>query len=204
LKDPVIISHGRITVEKGYEQFLDVLVVLLKENLRFKFVLVGDGVLKENLIKKCGKLGLTIGNMDDKPIDPSSTVFLTGYEQNPFKYLKHAAVFVLPSFHEGFGNSIAEAMACGLPVLASDCPYGPREILAPSTSPRELYQAEWTDCGALLPQWKQVSAVEQWAKSIALLLQSPQLTSKYSQAAIERIENFDIRFTKRKWQELVT
>jgi len=56
-------------------------------------------------------------------------VALPGFVDNPYKYMKRAAVFVLSSQWEGFGNVLVEAMACGCPVVATDCPSGPAEIL---------------------------------------------------------------------------
>jgi glycosyltransferase involved in cell wall biosynthesis len=54
---------------------------------------------------------------------------LPGFIENPYNYMKRAAVFVLSSRWEGFSNVLVEAMACGTAVVAADCPYGPREIL---------------------------------------------------------------------------
>ena len=56
-------------------------------------------------------------------------VFL-GWQSNPYPYMRRAGVFVLPSNYEGFPNAMLEAMACGVPVVATDCPHGPAEILA--------------------------------------------------------------------------
>jgi glycosyltransferase involved in cell wall biosynthesis len=55
---------------------------------------------------------------------------LLGFQPNPYPYLAQADLFALSSDHEGFGNVLVEAMALGVPVVATDCPYGPREILA--------------------------------------------------------------------------
>ncbi len=54
---------------------------------------------------------------------------LIGYQNNPYPYMKMADLFILSSLWEGFGHVIVESMVCGTPVLATDCPHGPREIL---------------------------------------------------------------------------
>jgi glycosyltransferase involved in cell wall biosynthesis len=56
-------------------------------------------------------------------------VALPGFVKNPYKYMKRAAVFVLSSRWEGFGMVLVEAMALGTPVVSTDCPSGPAEIL---------------------------------------------------------------------------
>ena len=57
-------------------------------------------------------------------------VLLPGYAANPYAYMARAAVYVLSSRQEGLGNVLIEALACGCPCVATDCPSGPREILA--------------------------------------------------------------------------
>jgi glycosyltransferase involved in cell wall biosynthesis len=56
-------------------------------------------------------------------------VWFAGFNDNPYTYMKRADVFVLSSLWEGFGNVVVEAMAVGAAVVATDCPYGPSEII---------------------------------------------------------------------------
>ena len=62
-------------------------------------------------------------------LELNDDVTLLGFKPNPIAYMKKATVFVLSSNWEGFGNVLVEAMACGTPVISTDCPSGPSEIL---------------------------------------------------------------------------
>jgi len=80
-------------------------------------MILGEGEERPNLEALVRELGL------------EEDVALPGFVENPYKYMKRAAVFVLSSRWEGFGNVLVEAMALGTPVVATDCPSGPAEIL---------------------------------------------------------------------------
>ena len=58
-----------------------------------------------------------------------AVVQLPGFVENPFAHMRRARVVVLSSVFEGFGNVLVEAMACGTPVVSSDCPSGPSDVL---------------------------------------------------------------------------
>jgi len=88
-------------------------------------------------------------------------VALPGFVDNPYKYMKHAAVFVLSSQWEGFGNVLVEAMALGTPVVSTDCPSGPAEILE---------NGKW---GVLVP----VGDIQQLAKGILSALKKKEINS---------------------------
>jgi len=113
---PVIISLGRLHVQKNHETLLRAFRIV-RDRRQARLVIIGEGPEREKLILTAQQLGI----MDD--------FWLPGFVANPFAYLAKASVFVLSSRWEGLGLVLVEAMACGTPVVSTDCPSGPREIL---------------------------------------------------------------------------
>lgn len=112
-----IISMGRFVDVKGFSNLLKSFYLAQLKKPTLRLILIGDGVLKNKICDLIQKLELT-----DK-------VMLLGYRKNPFKYIAKCSIFALPSYSEGFPNVLLEALACSVPVVATDCPSGPREIL---------------------------------------------------------------------------
>jgi glycosyltransferase involved in cell wall biosynthesis len=82
-----------------------------------RLLILGEGALRNELQAQVDELNL------------SDVVKLHGFELNPYKYLAKSDLFVLSSIYEGFGNVIVEALALNVPVVSTDCPSGPSEIL---------------------------------------------------------------------------
>ncbi len=114
---PVLVSCGRLTYQKGYPYMFKALKILKEKGVQFNYQILGRGELEEELKQQVAELGIK-----DK-------VEFLGFKNDPFGVIANADIFVLPSLYEGFGNVIVEAMVCGTPVVSTDCPHGPNEII---------------------------------------------------------------------------
>jgi glycosyltransferase involved in cell wall biosynthesis len=112
---PFVLAVGRLTRQKGFDRLIEAFAQLPNERVRL--VIAGEGEERSALTQLAERLGV------------AGRVTFAGYVPHTERWLAHAAVFVLPSRWEGFGHVIVEAMASGVPVVAYDCPYGPRDIL---------------------------------------------------------------------------
>ncbi len=112
-----IISVGRLHHQKGYEYLLKAFKLVTENEINASLIILGEGIEKTNLEKLVRVLGI------------ENYVIFAGFKENPYKYMKNSDVFVLSSIYEGFGYVIVEAMACGVPVIATRCPSGPDEII---------------------------------------------------------------------------
>lgn len=113
---PLLLSVGTLKTVKRHDLLLEAFA-RLPEALNVSLCILGEGPQREMLEHMVEELGL------------SGRVFLPGFVAETAPWYAHADVFVLSSDYEGFGNVIVEAMEQGVPVVSTDCPSGPREIL---------------------------------------------------------------------------
>jgi glycosyltransferase involved in cell wall biosynthesis len=114
---PVILGAGSLEPRKDFPTLLRAFA-RLREGRAARLVILGEGRERDALQRLAGELGI------------ASDVDLPGYADNPYRWMSRAAVFVLCSRREGSGAVLVEALACRTPVVATDCPTGPAEILA--------------------------------------------------------------------------
>lgn len=110
-----IVTVGTMKAVKNHRLLLRAFARLDRSDARLMFV--GDGTGRDALLSLAKDLGV------------ADRVILAGFHPDPTPFYKTADLFVLSSDYEGFGNVIVEAMACGTPVVSTDCPSGPGEIL---------------------------------------------------------------------------
>ncbi|MDI6783327.1 MAG: glycosyltransferase [bacterium] len=162
-KIPVLIACGRLTRQKNFELLLKTFAILLKTT-PVRLLILGKGELETELKKMAAQLRV------------SEQVAFLGFQPNPFKYMARAQAFVLSSSWEGFGNVIIEAMACGIPVIATRCPSGPDEIITDGVN------------GRLVP----TEDAFQLAETIKELLQDPALRNRLAAQGLRRANDFSI------------
>lgn len=114
---PVVCGVGRLVPEKGFEYLIRAFAVVREQHAEAKLILIGKGPLHESLCRLADELGV------------HDSIDFLGFQENPWAYMARADLFVMSSLAEAFGNVLAEALSLGTPVVATDCPFGPREIL---------------------------------------------------------------------------
>ena len=187
----LIVSMGREDDVKGFWHLLKSFYLVQKKVKDAKLMIIGEGEFKEyKALAK--KLGI------------EEEVFFAGLKKNPFPYLAAAKLYVLTSYYEGFPNALIEAMALGVPAVATDCMTGPREIFMEDyTAVHPKKEALWADYGVLLPnmnpeknlQAKEITKEEEGlAEVMERMLTDSQLWVKYQEAALKRAKDFSDTF----------
>lgn len=113
---PLVMGMGRFVQQKDFATLLDAFAAL-DPATGARLILLGEGPMRGELEARANRLGI------------ADRVALPGFAGNPLPWLARADAFVLSSRFEGFGNVVAEALAAGTPVVSTDCPHGPAEIL---------------------------------------------------------------------------
>lgn len=133
---PVVLAVGRLTDQKAFDVLIRAFSVVRK-NRPARLLILGEGENRPALQSLIGQLEL------------EQDVSLMGFVQNPYPYMAHASLFVLPSRWEGLPTVLIEALCLGAPIVATDCPGGSRDILkdgqygklVPVDAPLELARA---------------------------------------------------------------
>ena len=170
-----IIAMGRLEVEKGYDVLVRAFARVAADFPDWGLVILGEGTEREQLESLIGDLGLT------------GRAQLPGLLENPFPTLKRADLFVLSSHTESFGLALVEAMACGLPVIATECWHTSPGIVRNGVN------------GLVVPS----EDAESLASAMAELMSNESKRRDLASNSARSVQRFDLDRVTATWDELL-
>lgn len=199
LPDKYICSMGSFRLPKGHWHLIKAFACVSDQIPEYKLVILGDGQYRDKYNQLIKLFGL------------SDRVILPGFANPPFSIISKSSLFVFSSVFEGFGHSIIEAISCGVPVLSTDCDYGPREIIAPETNHKQkAVSFECCEYGYLLPPFdmddidcsKEISKLERKMGDAIVTVLNTDNTSLISRSRTY-VRKFDNTSYGKYWKELI-
>ncbi len=173
--NPVIINVARLEKQKDQEHLIRAFKKVKGEIKSAKLVILGEGELENPLKELAKELGL------------ENDIYFIGWQKNPFKFLAKSKMFVLSSLWEGFPNTLIEAMALGLPVISTDCPSGPNEVIENGKN------------GLLVP----VKDENKLAEAMIKVLKDSNLATQLGNNAKTRANDFDMAKIMGEYEEIL-
>ncbi len=206
----VLVHVGRLSAQKNQKALIDIATELRARGRTEKICVVGDGELRQDLLAYAAARGLrTYDAWTASALDSTYDIYFVGKQPNPYPFIRNASVFLLTSGYEGFPLVLGEALACGLPIISTDCPTGPREILTfdGSAAPQPIAAAEIADCGILMPLWRPEAATGDkpaiWADAIAQLSTNQHLYRTLAQNAHTKAQHYAKDKILEQWLQLI-
>jgi glycosyltransferase involved in cell wall biosynthesis len=170
-----LVAVGRLVDQKGFDLLLPAFARIAGVHLDWSLVIWGEGSERARLEALRERLGL------------ADRVRMPGLTRHPGEWVEDAALFVLSSRFESFGNVVTEAMAAGLPVIVTDCPWGPGEIVRHDVD------------GWLVPP----EDVDALARGLDRLMADPALRARLAEAAKQNVRRFARENVMAMWDDLV-
>ena len=202
---PLLVSCGRLHPQKGFQRLIPIFARVKETVTDARLLIIGEGPQRNELVGLCNRHGLAAAT---SPRDfPTADVVFAGYREDPNRYFRLARLFVLSSLYEGLPNTLIEAMAAGLPLIAADCPCGARSVLsedpvAAQAIPSDQLPVE-LDYGLLMPRIDRPGCEDIWAAEIISKLRQPVSPPTPAEARSNAIARFDITHSGLKWLKLV-
>lgn len=198
---------GRFGDEKGLMEFVEIFKGCHDQDNSFRLLLMGKGPLKKNIeayFLNNGKRVAICSKADENSFASFDVIICdpgNEYEQT----LSLCKLFLLTSPSEGFPNVLIEAMKLEIPVMSTDCKWGPREILAPGVDySKRLDYPYFGQFGILLPVLGENSSAQQlWVYMLTNMKNENSRLYQYQQASRIGVQVYDQSFIKNKWIELI-
>jgi len=170
---PVVLAVGRLVGQKDYPLLLAAFAKV-RSRKQARLVVLGGGPLAAELEAAAAA----------SPY--AKDIAFLGFQRNPYKFMAHAAVYVLSSRNEGLPGTLIQAMACGAPSVSTDCPTGPREIIQDGVNGRLVA----------------VGDAEGLASAISAMLDDPEAARRMADAGRQSVEKFRAADVVRHYENL--
>jgi len=202
LEKDYIVAIGKTQIRKGFWHLIKVLKKLHEEFPHLHLIILGPkGEIHDQIVKLVTKL-----NIEDK-------VHFLGFQDNPYKFIAKANLFVMTSLNEGLPNVIIESLALETPVISTDCISGPREILQKDPElDKSISNYQKVDYGILIPELKRKPDFEDCDleeteeilfEAIKELLKDKELYNRYKNKSLGRARDFDVSKVIKKYEALL-
>lgn len=169
-----LLAVGRLVEQKGFDLLIEAFARLAPDFPTWDLVIVGEGPLRAQLQAQIAQAGL------------QDRVFLVGSAGNIGVWYTASDVYVMSSRFEGFPNTLAEALSCGLPAVSCDCETGPSDIIRPGLD------------GLLVPP----GDVKALASTLSLLMADEDLRGRFALRAVEARERFSLDRIAGQWEQI--
>lgn len=173
---PVVVGIGRLVALKGFDRLIRAHAALRAHGIDHHLLILGEGPARGELQELVRSLQV------------SSTVFMPGHVPAPISWLQRCHIFALCSHYEGLPLALLEALSCGIPCIAMDCPSGPREIL------------QGGKYGMLTPGDDEAA----FQRGIERLFTEPQLHEHFARVGPRRAHDYSPENILPKWEALLT
>jgi glycosyltransferase involved in cell wall biosynthesis len=170
-----VVAAGRLSRQKAFSRLITAFAHVVEAHPDWNLVIYGSGPRQEHLEEVIAELDL------------AGSVTLPGPTKDMGKALSEASIYALSSRFEGFPMVLLEAMSVGLPVVAFDCPTGPREIVEDRRN------------GLLIPD----GDVDALAAGLIEMIEDDQLRRRCSEGAAETAARYSVPAIGARWDELI-
>ena len=190
-----IVTMGSLVKAKGIFPLLQSYIFFCKEHpeINSKLTFIGKGIEENELRQRVSEAGLT------------EKVEFKGFMSEPHGVLSQADLYVLASYYEGFPNALVEAMACNVPVIATNCPSGPNEILS-KAKVGEINKIKKCDFGYMMPVFDR--NIQDKERNLARFFydfykKTNDEKKSIAETAFNRITEFDAEKVALEWKNLI-
>lgn len=205
LKSTYMLSVNRLEEQKLVDKQINIFTEVKHKKEGIKLIVAGEGPLKNYLVNYAKAKGNLVFDYESgDQITNSFDIYFVGIINNPYRMYKFASAFILTSKYESMPNTLIEALICKAPVFASDCFFGPREVLriGEPNYAEDLGELSSDDIiGTLLPI--PINEFQPWIKPLLNQLKSGN-QSISSSLYDDKISSFDHKSAMQRWNEILS